>query len=187
MSGHPMVVARLFQDHGVQRAVEVGVERGITALHLLQTVRDLKLTAVDPWAPYDMSDAEHSGGPYGMVSIDTQEAHRAAAMGVLRPYIEAGRCNVMHMTSLEAAGKLRASDAVFDAVWIDADHRRKPVYEDCTAWWPLVRKGGILCGHDLGSWVGVAEGVGDFLDTLPAGAEMHVMPSYVWVIFKPEG
>lgn len=35
-----------------------------------------------------------------------------------------------------------------DLAFIDADHGYNAVYNDIKAWWPKIRSGGILCGHD---------------------------------------
>ena len=37
-------------------------------------------------------------------------------------------------------------------VFIDADHTYEAVRGDLTAWWPLVRPGGFLAGHDYGEY-----------------------------------
>lgn len=39
-------------------------------------------------------------------------------------------------------------DGTLDAVLIDADHSAEAVGKDITAWWPKVKSGGYLCGHD---------------------------------------
>ncbi len=48
-----------------------------------------------------------------------------------------------------------------DLLFIDADHYAESVYEDCYLWTPLVRPGGLICGHDWGGMWGheVREGV----------------------------
>ena len=38
-----------------------------------------------------------------------------------------------------------------DFMFIDGDHRYSQVTKDINAWWPKIRKGGILCGHDCES------------------------------------
>ena len=39
-------------------------------------------------------------------------------------------------------------DGHFDFVYVDARHDYKGVYEDVRAWWPKLRVGGIMAGHD---------------------------------------
>jgi len=36
----------------------------------------------------------------------------------------------------------------FDFVYVDARHDYKGVYEDMVAYWPKLKKGGIMAGHD---------------------------------------
>jgi hypothetical protein len=39
-------------------------------------------------------------------------------------------------------------DGILDLVFIDGDHRFEAVKADIMSWFPKVRAGGILCGHD---------------------------------------
>lgn len=55
---------------------------------------------------------------------------------------------VVRMTTTEAS-KLFPEE-YFDLVFIDADHRYESVKEDIENWTPLVKKGGLLTGHDYG-------------------------------------
>jgi predicted O-methyltransferase YrrM len=44
-------------------------------------------------------------------------------------------------------------DESIDVCLVDADHGADAVYEDCAAYWPKVRPGGFLVGHDInGRW-----------------------------------
>lgn len=40
------------------------------------------------------------------------------------------------------------SKPLFDFVYVDARHDYKGVLVDLQAWWPLIRDGGIMAGHD---------------------------------------
>lgn len=50
------------------------------------------------------------------------------------------------MRSVEAAKTFE--DGYFDLVYIDANHRYIPVQEDIAAWWPKLKQGGAMTGHD---------------------------------------
>lgn len=50
------------------------------------------------------------------------------------------------MDSLTAVNKF--ADESIDFLFIDADHRYEPFVSDLKAWYPKVKKGGIICGHD---------------------------------------
>lgn len=57
-----------------------------------------------------------------------------------------------------SAAKLFSSNQL-DAVYIDANHAYRSVMEDMDSWWPKIRIGGLMAGHDymtrtneLGAW-----------------------------------
>lgn len=56
--------------------------------------------------------------------------------------------DVIVKPSVEAAKDFQ--DEFFDYVYIDAEHTQKAVLEDLEAWYPKVKYGGVLAGHD--SW-----------------------------------
>ena len=69
----------------------------------------------------------------------------------------------MKMTSLEAASKF-ADDSI-DFVFIDASHEYTDVVDDLKAWYPKLKKGGTLAGHDYypdqPTWGGVYKAVNE--------------------------
>lgn len=56
------------------------------------------------------------------------------------------RSEIWRLTSLQGAERL--ADGAVDFVFIDARHDYASVLEDLGAWFPKVRSGGILSGHD---------------------------------------
>ncbi len=64
------------------------------------------------------------------------------------------------MTSLAAAEQ--CEDETFDFVYIDANHRYSEVAADVRAWYPKVKPGGVLCGHDYFTHGSVVKAVDDW-------------------------
>ena len=56
------------------------------------------------------------------------------------------RFDFMRMNSQEAAAVLE--DDSYDFVFIDGGHSMKQVLADLDSWYPKVRQGGIIAGHD---------------------------------------
>jgi len=54
---------------------------------------------------------------------------------------------ILMPVSSEQAAKC-IDDNTFDLFFIDADHRYEGVSKDIELWYPKVKEGGILCGHD---------------------------------------
>lgn len=57
---------------------------------------------------------------------------------------------VLKTDSISASTKF--PNESIDFVFIDADHRYQFVKNDINAWWPKVKKGGIMAGHDF-TWL----------------------------------
>jgi hypothetical protein len=63
----------------------------------------------------------------------------------------AGASSARPPRSASRPGSTRArdvADSSLDFVYIDARHDRASVLEDLAAWYPKVRAGGIIAGHD---------------------------------------
>jgi predicted O-methyltransferase YrrM len=97
--------------------------------------------AVDPWYSGREKDAE-IGRSFGIAPEPPFPAflrNMADSPCTVIPY---------RLDSLKAAQNLR--NLRFDMVFIDGDHEYESVKEDILAWRPLLREGGLLCGHDYG-------------------------------------
>jgi hypothetical protein len=113
--------------------VEVGVCRGEFSAHIL-THWPGRLWCVDAWA--DLPGYEDEVYDY--------EANYSEALSRLAVF--GSRCDVLRLPSVEAAD--RFDEGSLDFVYIDADHSYKACYEDLCAWYPKVKKGGIIAGDD---------------------------------------
>lgn len=101
--------------------------------------------------------------------------------------------NPIMMRSVDAAKKF--SDESIDLIWIDAGHTYDEVIADLVAWYPKVKIGGMIAGHDYAlfnqvSIDGVIRAVSEFfknknLEIQPYGRTWkHVKYSENWKIFR---
>lgn len=86
---------------------------------------------------------------------------RAEFLGSFGEEVAAGRVVPVEMASVEAALHLmKTHGPVFDFVFLDADHSYNGCRADIEAYLPLVKRGGILAGHDYAeNWPGVRRAV----------------------------
>jgi hypothetical protein len=116
-------------------AAEVGTHRGEFAADFLRTWRGKRLYCIDDWrADY--------GDPAGKGDREGDERHARLR---LRRWPK--KAAVIKQDSLTAAA--RFPDESLDMVYLDADHRAEAVTADLLAWWPKVKDGGLLAGHDI--------------------------------------
>jgi hypothetical protein len=162
-------------------AAEVGTYLGHYAKTILQTWRGERLLCIDPWRPMP----EYYGDP---VASGNRRFDYNCARQRLRPFGK--RCEIMRMTSLEAAELV--PDGSLAWAFIDANHRRPHVEADLAAWWPKIASGGIISGHDIicpageNDWTGeVLPAVGEFAEQ--HGLVVHLVPEryWSWYCYKP--
>jgi predicted O-methyltransferase YrrM len=120
-------MAGMFSELGFTRGAEIGVDMGHFTEILCMQNPTAKIYAIDSWE-----------GKY--------ESHYENAKKRLAPY----NCTLIKATSMEAVKQFKEGD--LDFVYIDANHDYDHVKEDLEAWSKIVRKDGIVSGHDYGHY-----------------------------------
>jgi hypothetical protein len=154
--------------------VEIGVAHGISARAFLDHgVRFLWL--VDPWASSPAyPESNSTPGYYDSVYRDAMD----------RLSVHGGKHGHLRMTSKEA---FQYIPPFVDFVWIDGNHTYEFVKDDCERYWPLIKDGGILCGHDYCNALPTCEvkrAVDEFADTLGLPLVRFPDVSSCWLIQK---
>jgi hypothetical protein len=132
--------------------VEVGSWKGRSASYMAVEIHNLnkkiKFDCVDTWN----GSVEHVREGFDLNNLYNEFLNNIKPVSHI--------INPIRMTSLEAS-KLYA-DKSLDFVFIDASHEYEDVKNDIIHWFPKVKVGGVLGGHDRG-WQGVAKAVSELL------------------------
>jgi len=124
----------------LKAGIEVGVQKGrlaLVTLRVWKSCQEYKL--VDLWGK---EDNYHEPGAD---STATKDANLKQARRVLKKFDDITEFFVMRSTD---ASKL-LEDGHFDYIYVDARHDYCAVMEDMDAYWPKLKPGGIMAGHDF--------------------------------------
>lgn len=168
----PAVINRL----NLKVGVEVGVACGGHADAILTQCPGVeKLYGVDPYSNRpDYNDLMN-------LPQETLDAMYADIVDFMQGY--ASRFELMRLESTHAA--VLFNESALDFAYIDAEHTYDACKADIAAWYPLIRPGGVLSGHDYGGgFPGVTRAVDEFVAA--HGLVLHVPEpaQFMWYVVK---
>lgn len=117
---------------------EVGVLTGENAKTIKNITHPSKLVLVDYWA--HLSDREDS--IHFSVATDWNRVFGSARNAFK------GDDTVFFVAAMSWQAASLFADQYFDWVFVDASHTYEDCMKDLKAWYPKVKSGGYLCGHD---------------------------------------
>ncbi len=154
----PFVYAKTHFPEGlVKTFVEVGVYLGENAAHVIDNLQIEKTWLIDTWGENGFFVSE-------MVTLEDGNRIYKEVQELFKPEISQGKVEILRMDNREAAAQLPND---LDLVYIDANHAYEEVKKDMEAWYPKVRKGGILSGDDYHYYDGVVAAVDEFVREHP--------------------
>ena len=124
--------------------VELGVKQGAyTVTVLTKWARCAEYVQVDAWMP--LSNYADVANVASNTHVRFQrQARRELTKMVSAGYAKRGvQCH--NFTTVCAQ---QYADEYFDFIYVDARHDRLGVLEDLSVWWPKLRRGGVMAGHD---------------------------------------
>jgi predicted O-methyltransferase YrrM len=146
--GHRPYLAALVNKHKWTRGAELGVFKGTTFFHLLQSCPQLTLIGVDQWKQIEPSWHGETYAQWDMKAIGEQMRQEALRYGE--------RAIVIHASTVKAAEQIQ--DESLDFIFVDAEHSYEAAKADILAWAPKVKPSGWLLGHDI-NWPTVKQAV----------------------------
>lgn len=140
-----------FKDKEI-RGAEIGVFYGVNSLWFFKMLNIQKMYLVDPYGKYvDYHD--------GKKIIQDFSRAKETAFNRLRRY----NSEFLYLNSEEAFKELEKKDEKLDFVYIDANHNYEFVKRDIENYWKLLKKGGLMVGHDF-AFYSVAKAVVEFAE-----------------------
>jgi hypothetical protein len=126
---------------------EIGVLRGETSSKILEALPLSRLYMVDRWEVYPVDEREpiECNRMPSQIQSYFDKALNTAVKNV-RPF--RGRYKILKMLSLEAIKQINEK---LDFVFIDARHDYDGCLADIKAWKTIVKKDGLIMGHDYGN------------------------------------
>ncbi|HUS89913.1 MAG TPA: class I SAM-dependent methyltransferase [Desulfosporosinus sp.] len=159
-------MARLFGELGYKTGAEIGVREGKFSETLCKSNPDVKLYCIDLWRPYE----EYVCSP----QFANHDKNYDRAKKRLSQY----NCEFIPKSSTDAVKDF--ADNSLDFIYIDANHKFEYVVADLAAWYPKVRNGGIISGHDYKKFmtqhptIGVKQAVDGFCSAY------QIIPYYIF-------
>lgn len=159
------------------RGAEVGVFKGDMSAALLRGNPALHLDMVDSWEGEGQAYQGDSGDWHAKLAQPEQDGFLTAALD--RTDFASGRRSIIRSRSVEAAAR---TPALYDFVFLDADHSYAGCKADIEAWASKVKPGGLLCGHDYENEAFPKFGVKRAVDEYIAahGLALDLGENYCW-------
>lgn len=148
--------------------VEIGVAAGENALNMLELLPVKKLYLIDPYIPYVQNGKQTDYSEFKEIAKQRLKKFPQAV------FIE--------KTSEEAVKDI---PEILDFVYIDGNHDYEYVKKDIELYYPLVRKGGVIGGHDyVPTFKGVIKAVNEFAEdhSLVLGKTIFIEPPDWWIV-----
>jgi len=152
---------------------EVGVWTGHNSYWLLRSNPTLHLLMVDAYTLPDKRD-----WPKRTMSIQDMRDALVEALSMTDVY--SLRRSFVIGYSISTANRIH--DSSLDFVYLDGSHQAEAISADLIAWFPKVRIGGLIAGHDYSGRFPVKKVVDKFVESV--GGTVHAKAGRVWGMQK---
>lgn len=120
---------------------EVGVSSGEHALYIKKISRPTKLYLIDPWV--GANNPHFNEQPMQLIAEGNVKILDKSEFN-----FETHTDEVVAMKEYSVDASKKFPNEFFDYVYIDANHSYESVKEDIEHWYPKIKVGGYITGHD---------------------------------------
>jgi hypothetical protein len=168
-------IPNIINEYGYKIGVEIGVAYGGHSESILKNTNIEKLYGIDPYFNYEGYEGDGQ-----CKEQDVMDDIYDFVKKRLSFYDE--RYELIRELSNVAVDKF--SDNSLDFVYIDGNHFEEYFKQDVNDWWPKIKEGGALCGHDYDHYFfpGITNYVNFFSKNL--NLELFKLGTHVWMIKK---
>lgn len=157
--------------------IEIGTCRAESTAFLLDKCPNIiKLYTIDPYKSYDDWNGE--------ITQEVIDKFLKIAKKNLKQFDD--RVQMVLETSANAAKKIKSitDKAEFDFIFVDGDHSFDATYSDCEAYYPLLKKGGLFCGHDYSNLESVNKAINSFREDYSITAPINLSTNSTFFWYK---
>jgi hypothetical protein len=172
----------LIQHIQAPKVAEIGVYQGHYAQNFIPKLnKGCEVWLIDIWTTKGNDSYFSDNSKYVPSCADIlKKAYR----DLQKKYSEFENVHVVKDRSPEAASKF--PDNFLDWIYIDSNHQYECVSRDIKAWWPKLKMGGFMSGHDyiitnIPYTFGVVQAVNELVPDFHVTKEEHDNPSW-WTI-----
>ncbi|MBS0603535.1 MAG: class I SAM-dependent methyltransferase [Verrucomicrobia bacterium] len=134
----------LIKATGAKTVIELGSFKGDSTILIARNLPESGIVyAVDHWflPPYDQSV------PFFYAKVDVKNLYNQFLSNVIHTG-QTEKIIPVRTSTLDAVSFFKINGISPDLIYVDASHDEKSVYDDLTAYFPLVKGHGVICGDD---------------------------------------
>lgn len=164
--------SEMFKETEVNCA-EIGVALAINSESILLMLNVKQMYLIDPYTTYTI--------PYRWRKKTIPESLQKERLLLAQERLQrwTSKCTWLLEPSADAASKI--PDNHLDFIYIDGKHSYQAIHQDLSLYYPKMKKGGILAGHDFtGDWLEVVRAVMDFAESY--NLELQTRQADWWII-----
>jgi len=171
LSNYRVVWEPFMKKYRCSKICELGIFEGDNFMQMIAHEPSLAI-AVDTWN----NDGVHQSSDATYTKQELNNQYQSFQSKVE----DFSFVKVLKMDTVEAADEFRNN--FFDFVYVDADNSYESAYKNITTWYPKVKFGKFLAGHNYNKRYGVYEAVNKFVKE--KDLQLMWRPPSIWMVVK---